>query len=138
MLNTKPINTLKRAINKGRPSPTGSHDALLISGVVACLERNMDLEKHYDLPYPPATVYAAWISSDTVIPPATAMDINPVVGGHYRLTAEMPGYVGKNEGEFLIVEAEQHIRYTWEWNGDGDVSEIDVTFSATPAGTRVD
>ena len=98
----------------------------------------MDLEKQYDLPYPPARVYAAWVSSDTVIPPATAMDISPVVGGHYRLTVEMPGYVGKNEGEFLIVEAEQHIRYTWEWNGDGDVSEIDVTFSATPGGTRID
>jgi len=56
---------------------------LLISGVVACSERNMDLEKHYDLPYPPAKVYAAWVSSDTVIPPATAMDINPIVGGHF-------------------------------------------------------
>lgn len=98
----------------------------------------MDIEKHYELPYPPAQVYAAWVSSETVIPPATAMDINPVAGGHYRLIAEMPGYVGKNEGQFLIVEAERHIRYTWEWNGDGEVSEIDVTFSSTAKGTRID
>ena len=95
----------------------------------------MNIEKSYELPFSTDVVYAAWVSSETVIPPATAMDIDPVVGGHYRLTAEMPGYVGKNKGKFLAVEPGQHLRYTWEWNGDGDVSEIDVTFTAVEEGT---
>lgn len=98
----------------------------------------MDIKKKYELPFAPEQVYAAWVSSDTVIPPATAMDIDPVVGGHYRLTAEMPGYVGRNEGKFLSVEPGKHLRYTWEWNGDGEISEIDVTYSAIDGGTRID
>jgi uncharacterized protein YndB with AHSA1/START domain len=97
----------------------------------------MKIEKHYEFPFPPEIVYAAWVSSDTVIPPATAMDIDPVVGGHYRLTAEMPGYVGKNEGKFLAVEPGRHLRYTWEWNQDGKVSEIDVTFVDSGDGSTV-
>ena len=97
----------------------------------------MKIEKNYELPFSPNVVYAAWISSDTVIPPATAMDIDPVVGGHYRLTAKMPGYVGKNEGKFLAIEPGKHLRYTWEWNGDGEVSEIDVTFAASGEGTAL-
>ena len=109
----------------------------LTSAEFACSEQTMKIEKHYEFPFPPEMVYAAWISSDTVIPPATAMDIDPVVGGHYRLTAEMPGYVGKNEGKFLAVDPGKHLRYAWEWNHDGEVSEIDVTFSAIGADTEV-
>ena len=41
--------------------------------------------KTYKLPLPVDEVYAAWVSSETVISRATAMYINPVVGGHYRL-----------------------------------------------------
>lgn len=97
----------------------------------------MKLEKSYDLPFPPDQVYAAWVSSETVISPATAMDIDPVVGGHYRLIMESPDFAAKNEGVFLAVDASHHIRYTWEWNGDGEVTEIDVTFSAIDKGTRI-
>ena len=48
------------------------------------------VEKTYDFPFPPDRVYAAWVSSDTVIPPATAMDIEPKVGGHYFSLCESP------------------------------------------------
>ena len=65
------------------------------------------------------------------------MDIDPVAGGHYRLFMESAEYTGQNEGEFLLVEPERRIRYTWEWNGDGEVSEIDVTFSEAPTGTEI-
>jgi uncharacterized protein YndB with AHSA1/START domain len=97
----------------------------------------MDIEKVYDMPFSPEAVYAAWVSSDTVIPPATAMDINPVVGGHYRLVVKDDQWDTQNEGEFLEVEENKHLRYTWEWNKDGDVTEIDVTFAAAPTGTRL-
>ena len=97
----------------------------------------MDIEKVYELPFPPGQVYAAWVSSDTVVAPATAMDIDPVVGGHYRLIMENPDFTGRNEGVFLIVEPGQHVRYTWEWNNDGEVTEIDVVFNESPTGTRI-
>jgi len=97
----------------------------------------MDIEKEYDVPFPPEEVYAAWVSSDTIIPPATGMDINPVVGGHYRLIVKDDQWDTRNEGEFLEVEENRQLRYTWEWNKDGDVTEIDVTFVAAPAGTRL-
>lgn len=97
----------------------------------------MHIQKQYDLPFPIEQVYAAWVSSNTVIAPATAMDINPIVGGHYRLLMEMPDRTAKNEGKFLAVEPGKHVRYTWEWNGDGEVSEIDVTFKSTASGTLI-
>lgn len=98
----------------------------------------MELRKTYTVPYPSEQTYRTWVSSDTVIAPATAMDIKPVVGGHYRLLMEGAEFVGRNEGKFLSVTPGQHVRYTWEWNNDGEVSEIDVTFSAVPDGTRID
>lgn len=97
----------------------------------------MDIQKIYQLPFPRESVYAAWVSSDTVIAPATAMDINPVVGGHYRLFMESADFTGRNEGSFLAVDPNEHVRYTWEWNSDGEVTEIDVTFSANANGTEV-
>ena len=50
---------------------------------------------------------------------------------------EMPDFSGKNEGEFLVVEPNRQVVYTWEWNGDGEVSEIDVRFEASGDGTRI-
>lgn len=97
----------------------------------------MKIEKHYELPFPPEVVYTAWVSSNTVIPPATSMDIDPVVGGHYRLIMESADFTSRNEGHFLAVVPIHNVRYTWEWNGDGEVSEIDVTFVAIDAGTRI-
>ena len=98
---------------------------------------SLRIEKSYDLPFPPERVYAAWVSSDTVISPATGMDIDPVVGGHYRLIMDTPEYSGRNEGTFLTVEPGKHVRYTWEWNSDGEVTEIDVAFAASEVGTRI-
>ena len=98
----------------------------------------MIIEKTYEIALPPDQVYAAWVSSDTVIAPATAMDINPVVGGHYRLVMQTAEFSGRNEGTFLEVEDGKHVRYTWEWNGDGEISEIDVVFTATDSGTRIE
>lgn len=97
----------------------------------------MDIHKFYVVPFSVPQTYATWVSSDTVIAPATRMDIDPVVGGHYRLFMESAEYTGRNEGRFLVVEPEQHVRYTWEWNGDGEISEIDVTFAEAPTGTEI-
>ena len=98
----------------------------------------MRIQKRYQVPFPPETVYAAWVSSDTVIPPATAMDIDPVIGGRYVLIMKSPEFEARNEGTFIAVEPGKHIRYTWEWNGDGEVSEIDVRFLPAADGATVE
>ncbi|MEM0911645.1 MAG: SRPBCC domain-containing protein [Pseudomonadota bacterium] len=100
-------------------------------------ESRMNIHKTYELAFPIEHVYAAWVSSNTVIPPATSMDILPEIGGHYRLFIEMPDMKSSNEGKFLIIEPNRHIRYTWEWNNDGNVTEIDVVFIPIQQGTRI-
>ena len=97
----------------------------------------MDLEQAYELPFPCEQVFAAWVSSETVIPPATAMDIDPVVGGHYRLFMKTPDFESQCEGVFSIVEFNSRVQYSWEWNQDGNATEIDVSFNPTDAGTAV-
>ena len=98
----------------------------------------MQLDKTYELPFPISEVYSAWVSSDTVIPPATKRDVLPLVGGHYRLLMETDDMTLKNEGVFSIVVPEQQVVYTWEWNNDGEVSTIDVRFIETAFGTRIE
>ena len=97
----------------------------------------MNIDKHYELPFPPNRVFDAWVCSETVIPPATSMDINPQIGGHYRLYMEMEDRCSRAEGIFFSVEPGRHVRYTWEWDRDGEITEIDVCFDATPEGTSV-
>lgn len=92
------------------------------------------------LPYPVAVVYATWISPDTVIPPASSMQIDARLGGHYRLFAMMPGQPDvemSTDGQFDIVEPESRLRYGWEWNNDGEKTTIDVRFEAVGEHTRV-
>ena len=97
----------------------------------------MQIDKTYTLPFSTDAVYAAWISSNTVIAPATAMDILAEVGGYYRLVMQTPEFLGGNDGLFLRVEPGSRLTYTWEWNHDGEVSEIDVVFTPTAQGTLV-
>lgn len=97
----------------------------------------LTLHKQYTIAQPLARVYDAWVSSDTVIPPATRMDIKPEVGGQYELYMEGEEFSGYNKGTFLDVKPQEMVRYTWEWNDDGQVTEIEVHFSASDSGTEV-
>ncbi len=95
------------------------------------------IEKTKILPFPVSTVYAAWISSDTVIPPATAMDIDAKVGGHYRLIIDTPDFKSRCEGTFSVVEPEKCVVYSWQWEGDDEATQIDVRFADDRNGTEV-
>ncbi len=97
----------------------------------------MNLTKTYELPFPVAKVYAAWVSNDTVIPPATKMDIDAKPGGHYILHAETDEFSARCEGRFTRVEPESRLTYTWAWDHDGQVSTIDVLFGTTDSGTAI-
>jgi hypothetical protein len=60
----------------------------------------MQIEKTYHPNFPIEAVCAAWVSSNRAILPATRMDLIPEVGGHYRLTVEMPDFKGKTKASF--------------------------------------
>lgn len=94
--------------------------------------------KQYTLAFPPDVVYAAWVSSNTVIAPATSMDVKAVVGGHFRLYAADANSTSKNTGVFSMVEPNQHLRYSWQWSGDTEQTVIDVSFSPINVGTQID
>ncbi|MEP2532254.1 SRPBCC domain-containing protein [Shimia sp.] len=97
----------------------------------------MDIKKSYTLPFPVDQVFAAWISSDTVIAPASRMLVEPAPGGRYQLFMEGPDGGASTLGVFHKVEHNARLIYTWEWNGDGAVSLIDVTFRANEGGTVI-
>ncbi len=98
----------------------------------------MKIEKTYNLPFSVEKAYQAWVASTTVIAPATSMDIDPRVGGRYRLLIDTADFTAKNEGKFSRVEPLSRLTYTWEWNKDGEVSTIDVRFTSVESGTQVD
>ncbi len=98
----------------------------------------MDIHKIYHLPCDVRTVFAAWVSSETVIAPAAKMYVEPRIGGAYQLFMNPQDATPSNAGQFLIFEPDHRVVYTWEWYGDGEVTQIDVTFSAEGAGTRLD
>lgn len=97
----------------------------------------MKIEKHYHLPFGVNQVYAAWISSQTIIPPATRMDINPVIGGHYRLFMDSPEFTAACEGFFAKIIPNELLQYSWEWNNDGDITEITVEFNGNDISTDI-
>ncbi|MEM1262650.1 MAG: SRPBCC domain-containing protein [Pseudomonadota bacterium] len=98
----------------------------------------MRIEKTIAIDTTVARVYAAWVSNDTIIPPATRMDIDARVGGHYILYATTPEFSARNKGTFSVVEPNRRLVYSWEWDNDGEVSTIDVRFTAKDDQTVVE
>lgn len=97
----------------------------------------MRIEKNYTLPFAPERIYAAWISSDTVIAPARRMHIEPVIDGLYQLFMDESSTTPSNEGRFLQIVPNQLLRYTWEWHKEGNVSEVKVRFTPENGGTNI-
>ena len=71
-----------------------------------------------------------WMGVDVVL--------DPNAGGELRVEVN-----GRDvaEGEFVEVEPPDHVQFTWGWVGSDDTppgsSTVDVTFTATDAGTLV-
>jgi len=42
-----------------------------------------------------------------------------------------------NEGRFIEVTPNAYLRYTWQWSGDDEITEIEVTFAAHEQGTQL-
>ena len=93
-----------------------------------------DFSKTYVIGFPLDVVYASWVSERTVIPPASELVIEPEPGGVYRLV--MPGGMRMN-GAFSEVSAERRLRYSWQWEGTDEATEVEVNFAAHSDGTEV-
>lgn len=91
-------------------------------------------EKTYALPFPRDVVFDAWVSAQTVIAPAARMHVEPRVGGAYRL--EMPDGSQMN-GVFSEFNADSSVRYSWQWAGSPESTEVAVDFADAPVGTTV-
>ena len=91
--------------------------------------------KSYTLPFALEQVYSAWVSNETIVPPASKMEIEPKIGGVYRLT--MPDG-STAEGTFSELVPNERVCYSWCWAGSGEATEVDVRFRESSSGTEVD
>ncbi|KAA3647194.1 MAG: SRPBCC domain-containing protein [Chloroflexi bacterium] len=94
---------------------------------------DLSIHKTYQLDLPRKQLFEAWISPDSVIPPASKIEVDPRVGGYYRL------FSGSSimEGEFLTLNPPGQVVYTWEWDNNGEVTQITVDFKKTEDGTEI-
>jgi uncharacterized protein YndB with AHSA1/START domain len=90
--------------------------------------------KTYDFEFPVEVVYATWISERTVISPTAKLVIEPRPGGAYRLI--MSNDAAMN-GTFSEVSPNRRLKYSWQWEGSDEITEIEVIFEARPEGSAV-
>ncbi len=72
------------------------------------------------------TVYQAWISEETLVRPVTRIEKDVRIGGYYRLYVEMENATAVMEAKYREVETGRKLVYRWEWNRDGEVTEVAV------------
>ena len=92
------------------------------------------ISKSYVIEFPLELVFSKWVAEDTVVSPAERMEIDPRIGGAYKLF--MPGG-GVMEGVFSEFAENEHVTYSWNWVGSDETTEVDVTFQSHPNGTEV-
>ena len=66
----------------------------------------------------------------------TKIDIEPHVGGHYRLTVGEGADAPTMHGRVIAFEQDQHLRHTWRWDA-GNESLVDVWFDDSGDNTVV-
>ena len=82
-------------------------------------------------------VFHAWVSESTVIPPVTRNEIDLRVGGKVRLYTEMEGRTSVMTGEYKVVAPPDWLEYTWEWDKNGELTTVSVTFKDVEGGSEV-
>lgn len=99
---------------------------------------NLDIAKVYEIDLPREQLFNAWISPDTIISPVSKIEIEPQVGGFMKLFVETPQGMSQMHGVFHLCQYPERLKYSWEWNQDGEVTQIDVHFVKTATGTRIE
>lgn len=106
------------------------------------LLRRNPLEIEFAIDAPVARVWDAWSSGASLASwwwnhwPDVVVTADVRVGGAYRFDAPAHGFAVS--GEYLVVEPERHLAFTWVWTDeDGIITDeaVDVAFRADGAGT---
>jgi uncharacterized protein YndB with AHSA1/START domain len=92
----------------------------------------------------PSRIFAAWSSADMVktwfAPGAMHVaeaQVDFRVGGTYRIVMERPdGQQHIVGGTYRAIEPDEHLAFTWSWEGSGVTTEVDVRL--TPAGEQTE
>lgn len=92
------------------------------------------IDQAYHINHPPNLVFANWIAESAVFPPVERIEVDPVRGGIYRLI--MPGNFTM-EGRITEIEPNRLLRYSWQWTGAEEVTEVTVRFTARSKGTEI-
>ena len=98
----------------------------------------MEIRNTYTIAAKVDQVFAAWISESHLVAPVTAVEVEPRVGGTFRLHADDGNTAAIMTGEFQAFDSPHHLRYTWHWGGPDEPSIVDVQFSAVDGRTVVD
>ena len=88
----------------------------------------------YGFEFPVELVYATWMSEKTVIPPTAKLVIEPRPGGAYRLTMSNKSTMN---GTFTEVSRNSGLKYSWQWEGSDEITEVEVVFETRPDGSAV-
>ncbi len=90
------------------------------------------------LPAPPGEVYDEWLDADGLTEwmcprPARAVrvEVDPRVGGAFRIEMEEAGVFSAIAGEYLVLERPQLLRFSWRvssWSATDAESVVTVTF----------
>ncbi|MEM7111367.1 MAG: SRPBCC domain-containing protein [Chloroflexota bacterium] len=99
---------------------------------------NLAISKSYEIALPRKQLFDAWISPKTVIAPVSRIEVLPQAGGFLKLFVETPEGVSQMHGVFQTFERPERLQYSWEWDENGEVTQIDVRFVEISGGTRIE
>ena len=97
---------------------------------------NLNIHKQYILNHPREAVFDIWVSPEGVVAPVTAVEVDPRKNGQFKLIVEDEN-PSQMIGKFIEFNRPSKLVYSWEWNQDGEISKVDVTFNSVIEGTEV-
>ena len=98
----------------------------------------MTYQETFKLAVLPAQVYDAWLSEEMTIAPVFKIEVDPKVGGHFRLYAGSESQSFVMEGEFLELVPNQKIVYQWQWLGVEERTKVTVIFNPHQEGCTLE
>lgn len=91
----------------------------------------------------PEAVFAAWSSSDALAawfgPGSIQCEVTEFdfkVGGKYRLVMRGSGEWWLS-GQFTAIEGPRHLAFTWKWDHEDEVTQLEVGIEPTEGGSQL-
>jgi len=92
------------------------------------------ISKSYVIEFPLELVFSKWVAEDTIVSPTERLEIEPWIGGAYKLFMNEGSVM---EGVFTEFAENEHVTYSWNWVGSDETATVDVTFRSHPDGTEI-